>query len=113
MASGCAQLWGADMMYLPPKEKVACLMVTDAYSRKIVGWHVMECLLQRPADLPLARTMVGESVRLYNERRPHGSVLLTIGGRRQRKSRCICMQRLVVFGAQERTRTSTDLPAST
>ncbi len=68
------------MMYLPPNKKVACLMVTDAYSRKIVGWHVMECLLQRPADLPLARTMVGESVRLYNERRPHGSVLLTIGG---------------------------------
>ena len=113
VASGCAQLWVADMTYLPTKEKAACLMVTDACSRKIVGWHVMECLLQRPADIPLARTMVCESVRLYNERRPHGSVLLTIGGGRQRKSRCICMQRLVVFGAQERTRTSTELPAST
>ena len=80
VASGCAQLWVADMTYLPTKEKAACLMVTDACSRKIVGWHVMECLLQRPADLPLARTMVCESVRLYNEHRPHGSVLLTIGG---------------------------------
>ena len=74
VASGCAQLWVADMTYLPTKEKAACLVVTDACSRKIVGWHVMECLLQRPADLPLARTMVGESVRLYNERRPHLSL---------------------------------------
>ena len=62
------------MMYLPPKEKAACLTVTDACSRKIVGWHVMECLLQRPADLPLARTIVCESVRLYNESRPHLSL---------------------------------------
>ena len=30
--------------------------------------------LQRPADLSQARTMVGESVRLYNERRPHLSL---------------------------------------
>ena len=149
VASGCEQLWVADITYLPTKEKAAYLsLVTDAYSRKIVGWHVhdsleteqvsqalkmalsqrrtdqplvhhsdrgiqycsaqyqriharhritcsmtdgydcyqnalaervngilkMEYLLQRPADLSQARTMVGESVRLYNERRPHLSL---------------------------------------
>lgn len=149
VASGCEQLWVADITYLPTKEKTAYLsLVTDAYSRKIVGWHVhdgleteqvsqalkmalrqrrtgqplvhhsdrgiqycsaeyqriharhgitcsmtdgydcyqnalaervngilkMEFLLQRPADLPQARTMVSESVRLYNQRRPHLSL---------------------------------------
>jgi transposase InsO family protein len=149
VASGCEQLWVADITYLPTKEKTAYLsLVTDAYSRKIVGWHVhdgleseqvsqalkvalrqrrtdqplvhhsdrgiqycsaeyqriharhritcsmtdgydcyqnalaervngilkMEYLLQRPADLSQARTMVSESVRLYNERRPHLSL---------------------------------------
>jgi putative transposase len=43
--SGCEQLWVADITYLPTKEKPAYLsLVTDAYSRKIVGWHVHEGL---------------------------------------------------------------------
>lgn len=41
--SGCEQLWVADMTYLPTRDKAAYLsLVTDAYSRKIVGWHVHE-----------------------------------------------------------------------
>lgn len=43
--SGCEQLWVADITYLPTKEKMAYVsLVTDAYSRKIVGWHVHEGL---------------------------------------------------------------------
>lgn len=149
VASGCEQLWVADITYLPTQDKTAYLsLVTDVYSRKIVGWHVhdglgteqvsqalkmalrqrqtgqrlvhhsdrgiqycsdeyqrihtrhgitcsmtdgydcyqnalaervngilkMEFLLHRPADLTQARTMVSESVRIYNERRPHLSL---------------------------------------
>lgn len=39
--SGCEQLWVADITYLPTRDKTVYLsLVTDAYSRKIVGWHV-------------------------------------------------------------------------
>ena len=39
--SGCEQVWVADITYLPTRDQVAYLsLVTDAYSRKIVGWHV-------------------------------------------------------------------------
>jgi putative transposase len=35
------QLWVADITYLPTADKFVYLsLVTDAYSRKIVGWHV-------------------------------------------------------------------------
>jgi putative transposase len=43
--TGCEQLWVADITYLPTRAKPAYLsLVTDAYSRKIVGWHVHEGL---------------------------------------------------------------------
>ena len=39
------QLWVADITYLPTSGKFAYLsLVTDAHSRKIVGWHVHESL---------------------------------------------------------------------
>jgi putative transposase len=39
--TGCEQLWVADITYLSTREKTVYLsLVTDAYSRKIVGWHV-------------------------------------------------------------------------
>jgi transposase InsO family protein len=39
--TGCEQLWVADITYLPTREETAYLsLVTDAYSRRIVGWHV-------------------------------------------------------------------------
>lgn len=45
VSSGCEQLWVADITYLPTKEKTTYLsLVTDAYSRKIVGWHVHDGL---------------------------------------------------------------------
>jgi putative transposase len=44
-ATGSEQLWVADITYLPTAGKFAYLsLVTDAYSRKIVGWHVHESL---------------------------------------------------------------------
>jgi transposase InsO family protein len=45
VAGGCEQLWVADITYLPTAEKTTYLsLVTDAYSRKIVGWHVHDGL---------------------------------------------------------------------
>jgi putative transposase len=39
--SACEQAWVADITYLPTADKFVYLsLVTDAYSRKIVGWHV-------------------------------------------------------------------------
>jgi putative transposase len=39
--SGCEQLWVADITYLTTGDRTVYLsLVTDAYSRKIVGWHV-------------------------------------------------------------------------
>lgn len=44
-ATGSEQVWVADITYLPTAGRFAYLsLVTDAYSRKIVGWHVHESL---------------------------------------------------------------------
>lgn len=44
-ASHSEQVWVADITYLPTAGKFVYLsLVTDAYSRKIVGWHVHESL---------------------------------------------------------------------
>ena len=43
--TGPEQVWVADITYLPTAEQVAYLsLVTDAYSRKIVGYHVHDTL---------------------------------------------------------------------
>jgi putative transposase len=59
---------------------ISCSM-TDGYdcyqnalAERINGILKMEFLLQTPADLRQAKQMVGESVRLYNEHRPHLSL---------------------------------------
>lgn len=45
VATGPEQIWVADITYLPTAGKFAYLsLVTDAYSRKIVGYHVHETL---------------------------------------------------------------------
>lgn len=44
-ATASEQLWVADITYLPTTGKFVYLsLVTDAYSRKIVGWHVHDSL---------------------------------------------------------------------
>ncbi|MBD9591202.1 DDE-type integrase/transposase/recombinase, partial [Pseudomonas sp. PDM03] len=43
--SGPEQVWVADITYVPTQKGVAYLsLVTDAFSRKIVGYHVHESL---------------------------------------------------------------------
>ena len=43
--SSCEQVWVADITYLPTDGKFVYLsLVTDAWSRKIVGWSVNETL---------------------------------------------------------------------
>jgi putative transposase len=45
VASGPEQVWVADITYVPTREGVTYLsLVTDAYSRKIVGYHVHDNL---------------------------------------------------------------------
>jgi putative transposase len=54
MPTGCEQLWVADLTYLPTRDKTAYLsLVTDAYSRKIVGWHVHDGLETRQVSQAL------------------------------------------------------------
>jgi putative transposase len=44
-ATASEQVWVADITYLPTSDKFVYLsLVTDAYSRKIVGWHVHDSL---------------------------------------------------------------------
>lgn len=44
-ATGCEQVWVADITYLPTETKCVYLsLVTDVYSRKIVGWYVHNSL---------------------------------------------------------------------
>lgn len=39
--TGCEQVWVADLTYLRTRRQMVYVsLVTDAYSRKIVGWHV-------------------------------------------------------------------------
>ena len=48
-AKASEQVWVADITYLPTAEKFVYLsLVTDAYSRKIVGWHVHDSLQTEP-----------------------------------------------------------------
>jgi len=45
LAEASEQVWVADITYLPPRERCAYLsLVTDAYSRKNVGYHVHDSL---------------------------------------------------------------------
>ncbi len=52
-AVGSEQVWVADITYLPTQEKCAYLsLVTDAYSRKIVGYHVHHSLHTAESAVP-------------------------------------------------------------
>ena len=48
-ATASEQVWVADITYLPTQDKFVYLsLITDAYSRKIVGWHVHDSLQTEP-----------------------------------------------------------------
>jgi putative transposase len=59
-ANASEQVWVADITYLPTKDKFVYLsLVTDAYSRKIVGWHVHDSLQTEPVGQALKMALRG------------------------------------------------------
>jgi putative transposase len=63
--TGCEQLWVADITYLPTRDKTVYLsLVTDAYSRKIVGWHVHASLQAEEVSQALRMALRGRKMHL-------------------------------------------------
>lgn len=61
----CEQLWVADITYLPTREGTVYLsLVTDAYSRKIVGWHVHPTLQAEEVSQALRMALRARKTRL-------------------------------------------------
>jgi len=61
----CEQLWVADITYLPTRDKTVYLsLVTDAYSRKIVGWHVHPGLQAEEVSQALRMALRSRKTRL-------------------------------------------------
>ena len=70
-ATACEQVWVADITYLPTNDKFVYLsLVTDAYSRKIVGWHVHDSLQTEPVAQALKMAL---STRQSQQRLVHHS----------------------------------------
>jgi putative transposase len=62
--SRCEQVWVADITYLPTRDKTVYLsLVTDAYSRKIVGWHVHASLQAEEVSQALKMALRGRQTR--------------------------------------------------
>ena len=59
------QLWVADITYLPTDDKFVYLsLVTDAYSRKIVGWHVHATLQTEEVAQAMKMALKGRTTHL-------------------------------------------------
>lgn len=57
------QLWVADITYFPTHGKFICLsLVKDAYSKKIVGWHVHESLQTEEVAQAMKMALPGGAV---------------------------------------------------
>ncbi len=57
------ELWVADITYIPLKERFAYLfLITDAYSRKIVGFHVSDDMKVSSAVLALKKALAQKPV---------------------------------------------------
>ena len=62
--SRCEQVWVADITYLPTRDKTVYLsLVTDAYSRKIVGWHVHASLQAEEVSQAFRMALRGRKTR--------------------------------------------------
>ena len=58
VATGCEQVWVADITYLPTHDRTVYVsLVTDAYSRKIVGWHVHASLQAEEVAQALSKAL--------------------------------------------------------
>ncbi len=63
-ATGSEQVWVADITYLPTQSQFVYLsLVTDAYSRKIVGWHVHASLQTEEVALAMKKALKGRRSR--------------------------------------------------
>lgn len=63
-ATASEQVWVADITYLPAGQSCVYLsLVTDAYSRKIVGWHVHDSLHAGPVSQALKMALRGRRTR--------------------------------------------------
>lgn len=63
-ATGSEQVWVADITYLPTAGKFVYLsLVTDAYSRKIVGWHVHDSLQTEEVAQAMKMALRGRQTR--------------------------------------------------
>ena len=63
-ATGSEQVWVADITYLPTVDKFVYLsLVSDAYSRKIVGWHVHDSLRTEEVARALKMALRGRQSR--------------------------------------------------
>ena len=52
------ELWVSDITYIPLKERFAYLfLITDAYSRKIVGYHVSDDMKVSSAAVALKQAL--------------------------------------------------------
>ena len=59
------QVWVADITYLPTQQQCVYLsLVTDAYSRKVVGWHVHDSLQTEGVRKALEMALQGRQSRL-------------------------------------------------
>lgn len=62
--TGCEQVWVADITYLPTAGKFVYLsLITDAWSRKIVGWSVHETLQTEQVAQALEMALKGRKTR--------------------------------------------------
>jgi putative transposase len=58
--TGCEQVWVADITYLPTRDRTVYLsLITDAFSRKIVGWHVHATLEAQEVSQALKMALRG------------------------------------------------------
>lgn len=65
--TGSNQLWVADITYIKGQEGVYYLyLITDAYSQKIVGWHISEDLKAKSAVTALKSALKTNEGRLDN-----------------------------------------------
>jgi len=62
--TGCEQVWVADITYLPTQGKFVYLsLITDAWSRKIVGWNVHDTLQTEQVAQALQMALKGRKTR--------------------------------------------------
>lgn len=63
-ANACEQLWVGDITYIPTQQQTVYLsLITDAYSRKIVGHHVHESLHSAQVAQALALAVKGRQTK--------------------------------------------------